>query len=213
MGGRGLPGGCPVIAVTNRQSCHVDFLEQVARIAQARPRLLILREKDLPEPEYTVLAQQCSSVCRRYGTPLAVNHFIGIASKLQIPFLELSLHEFLLNRDTMGQFERVGVSVHSAAEALQAYEAGADFLIAGHIFPTDCKKGLPPRGLDFLREVCAAVPLPVFGIGGISPANFPQLLQVGAAGGCIMSGLMRADDPGAYLRACTHPENGNFSEE
>ena len=87
-------------------------------------------------------------------------------------------------------------------------------MTAGHIFATDCKKGLPPRGLDFLKNVCDAVEIPVYAIGGINIASsgdstasdapstydavpdisVPRLADVmecGAAGGCIMSGMMR----------------------
>ena len=87
-------------------------------------------------------------------------------------------------------------------------------MTAGHIFATDCKKGLPPRGLDFLKNVCDAVLIPVYAIGGINIAlsddskafdassdydampdiSVPRLADVmkcGAAGGCIMSGMMR----------------------
>ena len=81
------------------------------------------------------------------------------------------------------------------------------------MLPT-AKKGLPPRGLDFLKNVCDAVGIPVYAIGGINIAssgdstasdspsaydampdiNVPRLADVmecGAAGGCIMSGMMR----------------------
>ena len=50
---------------------------------------------------------------------------------------------------------------------MEAERLGATYVTAGHIFTTDCKKGLPPRGLDFLKNVCDAVTIPVYGIGGI----------------------------------------------
>lgn len=49
----------------------------------------------------------------------------------------------------MTDFESVSTSIHKPEEALKAQELGADFVFAGHVFATDCKKGLPPRGLDF----------------------------------------------------------------
>jgi thiamine-phosphate pyrophosphorylase len=57
---------------------------------------------------------------------------------------------------------------------------------------TDCKKGLAPRGLKFLQTVCKSVSLSVYGIGGIKfdPAQWQELESAGAAGGCIMSGMM-----------------------
>lgn len=61
----------------------------------------------------------------------------------------------------------------------------------GHIFATQCKPGLPPRGLALLKEVCTHSPIPVYAIGGITLANLPQVLEAGAAGGCMMSGFMK----------------------
>ena len=66
-------------------------------------------------------------------------------------------------------------------------------MTAGHIYATDCKKGAPPRGLAFLEEVCRAVDIPVWAIGGIG-LDGGQLAEVkarGAAGACVMSGMMR----------------------
>ena len=65
-------------------------------------------------------------------------------------------------------------------------------MVAGHIYATDCKKGVPPRGIGFLKEVCDAVRLPVYGIGGIhfEPEQWRELVRAGAKGGCIMSGMM-----------------------
>lgn len=87
-------------------------------------------------------------------------------------------------------FETVGVSVHSTDEAKEAIRLGATYLTAGHVFLTDCKKGVPARGLDFLRAVCDAVPVPVYAIGGITPQNAPDCLAAGASGVAVMSGVM-----------------------
>lgn len=78
-------------------------------------------------------------------------------------------------------------------DAMEAERLGATYVTAGHIFTTDCKKGLPPRGLDFLKNVCDAVTIPVYGIGGIKfdPQQWNSLKKQGACGGCIMSGMMQ----------------------
>lgn len=68
---------------------------------------------------------------------------------------------------------------------------GAHALIAGHIFPTDCKKGVAPRGLSFLEQVCNAVTVPVYAIGGITADTLPLVQQSKAAGACIMSLAMQ----------------------
>jgi thiamine-phosphate pyrophosphorylase len=68
---------------------------------------------------------------------------------------------------------------------------GASYVTAGHIFATDCKKGLEPRGITFLENVCASVDIPVYAIGGISSDNYMEALDAGAQRVCMMSALMR----------------------
>ncbi len=85
----------------------------------------------------------------------------------------------------------VGTSVHSPEQLQTAEQLGADYVTAGHIFATDCKKGLPPRGTDFLSDICSRTKLPVYAIGGITSDRIPELRQTGAVGACIMSGTMQ----------------------
>ena len=77
---------------------------------------------------------------------------------------------------------------------MQAKDAGATYLTASHIFATDCKKGLAPRGLSFLRETVRAVDIPVYALGGICADNAPACIQAGAAGVCVMSECMTHRD-------------------
>ena len=56
---------------------------------------------------------------------------------------------------------------------------------------TECKKGLPPRGLDELREICNEINIPVYAIGGINKENYKSVLETGARGIAIMSTLMK----------------------
>ena len=81
----------------------------------------------------------------------------------------------------------------SVEEAVEAVSLGASYVTAGHIFATDCKKGLPPRGLSFLKEVCETVSIPVYAIGGITfdKTQWNALKEQGASGACIMSGMMK----------------------
>ena len=97
-------------------------------------------------------------------------------------------------------FSYVGASVHSVSEAKEAEKLGATCLIAGHIFSTDCKKDVPPRGLIFLKEVCESVDIPVFGIGGIAKENASDVLMTGAKGMCIMSEAMTCQHPAELTR-------------
>jgi len=93
------------------------------------------------------------------------------------------------------EFEEIGASVHSVNEAKEAEKLGATYLIAGHIFLTDCKKGVPPKGLSFLKEVCDSVKIPVFAIGGITKEQLENVLNTGAKGVCVMSEAMTCLNP------------------
>ena len=87
----------------------------------------------------------------------------------------------------------LGCSVHSVEDAIEAEKLGASYLTAGHIFATDCKRGLPPRGTGFLKQVCESVNIPVYAIGGIGldDGKIDRVRECGAAGACIMSAFMK----------------------
>lgn len=195
------------MSVTNRKLCPDNFLDRVERIAAAQVDAIILREKDLSEPEYDSLAMQCLEICEKHHVKLILHSFIQTAMELHLP-IQLPIRTLLaLPEKVRGQFPAVGASVHSQEEAIQAQKYGADWLIAGHIFPTSCKLDLPPRGLEFLRSVCGSVTIPVYAIGGITMDRLNAVRQAGAAGCCVMSEWMQCKDPegiiktwkGAYL--------------
>ena len=89
----------------------------------------------------------------------------------------------------------VGRSVHDIAGARVASEAGADYLLAGHIFDTPSKQGIPGRGLDWLAEIVAAVSIPVIALGGITIDRIPAVLAAGAHGVALGRELLCAADP------------------
>jgi thiamine-phosphate pyrophosphorylase len=202
-----------IIAVTNRRLCAGPaFLSRIETLAVAGIDALILREKDLSPPEYEALARQAAAVCARQGVPFIPHSFIETARALGCEKLHLSGEAFRWNSGRLRLprrgFRRIaadsaglalGVSVHSAEEARYAEDHNAAWLIAGHVFPTDCKKGLEARGLDFLSAVCGAVTIPVYGIGGVTEENIALLPQTGAAGVCLMSSLMECADPAALI--------------
>ena len=119
----------------------------------------------------------------------------GGADAILLREKDLSVPEFAaLAKSQRAQLPAIGASVHSPEEAVLAEKLGASWLIAGHIFATACKPDLPPRGLDFLRNVCSSVSIPVYAIGGITPERLPAITQAGAAGCCVMSQMMQCPD-------------------
>lgn len=182
-----------VIAVTNRKLNSRPFPEQMERVCKLHPKAVILREKDLSEEEYAELAAQILTLCKQYQIPCMLHTYLETARKLQHPYIHLPLFLLKENSKKLSDFLAVGCSIHSVEEAKEAQKLGATYLTAGHIYTTDCKKGLPPRGLDFLREVCNAVTIPVYAIGGIhaGTGQIQEVMDCGASGACIMSEMMK----------------------
>lgn len=181
-----------LICITNRKLCSNNFLDQIEMIASEHPKAIILREKDLSEKEYEQLARQVMQICQKHGTQCILHSFSNVAIALGAVAVHMPLP--LLQKMTpqeKSHFQIIGASCHSLEEAKEAQDLGCTYITAGHIFLTDCKKGLPGRGLPFLEEICKAVRIPVYAIGGISSQNIESVRKTGAAGACIMSGFMR----------------------
>lgn len=184
-----------LICLTNRKLCKDDFLNRINEIAKGKPHAIMLREKDLSLEEYECLAIKIKEICDINEVPLIINKNIQVASKLKLPNIHLSISDLRKYKSELHQFTNVGASVHSLLEAKEAEDLGASYLIAGHIFSTDCKKGVPPRGLLFLKEVCDCTSIPVFAIGGITKDKVKDVTNAGAAGMCIMSEAMTCPNP------------------
>lgn len=187
----------PLIAVTDSASCPRPLPEQIERLTkltELRPQAVILRAKSLDKAAYRSLALQAQQSCKAAGIPLILHSDWQLASELGISKLHLPLALLRqLPACERTYFTRLSTSVHSVGEAQEAQALGATVLIAGHIYTTQCKAGLAPRGLSFLQSVCSAVNLPVYAIGGIGfdAAQHAKLLANGARGACVMSAYMR----------------------
>lgn len=186
-----------LICVTNRHlfAQQEDFLARLAQVAVHRPRAIVLREKDLTETDYETLACEVLAICRAAGVPGIVHGFPDVARRQHAAGLHLPMPRLCrlapAERASLASSMWLGTSCHSVAEAEEAVRLGCTYIFAGHIFATSCKPGLPPRGLDFLREVTAAVSLPVYAIGGLRPARVPLVRAAGAKGACAMGSLMQ----------------------
>ena len=191
-----------LICVTARALCDEPLAQRLERLVASpyAPAAVILREKDLDPDDYRVLATETLRLCRRHGVRCILHTFAEVALELRPDALHLPLPALRgLDACVRRRLPPLGASCHSVADIEEAAALGCAYVTAGHIFATDCKKGLPGRGLAFLKEVCGSVALPVYAIGGIDAANISAVRAAGAAGACLMSGLMTCADVGKML--------------
>lgn len=193
-----------ILVITSRKRFEreADFLKQIEKIAAAKPFGIVLREKDLPVKEYLALARKVRDICRSAGASIIVHSHPEVARELGIPALHMPLDALeKLSSEERKEFRVLGASCHSVEDVLRAKNLGCDYVTAGHVYATDCKPGLPPRGADFLAEVCGpAAPMPVFALGGLTPARAPEVRRAGAAGFAMMSSAMDAENPAELFR-------------
>jgi thiamine biosynthesis protein ThiS len=93
----------------------------------------------------------------------------------------------------------IGRSVHTPEGAAAA--TGADYVLAGHVYPSPSKPGLPPLGPAGLSQIVAVAPCPVIAIGGITSDRVAEVMQAGARGVAVIGAIVEAGDPRAAARA------------
>lgn len=153
-----------------------------------------LREKSWSAKEYIRVINElvARGISRK---KIIINDRIDIAVANELLGVQLKAHG--INPQQVKQHYpqlKIGCSVHSIAEAKEKEASGADFLLYGHIFKTASKADLQPRGLKNLKEIVNQVCLPVIAIGGIQPSNVNEVLQTGAVGIAVLSGILLAKD-------------------
>lgn len=185
------------VCVTDRKLCREEYCEKIRKIVKGeseypKPDMLILREKDLSEEEYYNVAKKVQEICEGTGVELVIHTHVNVASNLGIKSIHIPLGQFMLLTDEQKSgFKNIGTSIHSGGDLFLADRLGATYVLAGHIFETNCKLGLPGRGLMFLKEICDNSKIPVYAIGGINNDRIPDIKECGAGGAAIMSGYMK----------------------
>ena len=195
--------------ITNRKLCENENLErQIEKIFSAYEKKIILkkfeivtltlREKDLYKNEYLNLVKKIYPICKRYRIDLILhqNYDLNLDKKYKIEEIHLSYDNFKslnknIREELIKKYKKIGVSIHSVDEAKEVENLGATYVVAGHIFETDCKKDLEPRGLNFIKELSSILTIPIFTIGGINKENSHLAINSGAFEVCMMSSLMK----------------------
>ncbi len=131
------------------------------------------------------------------ATPLIVNGAPEVAHEIGAAGVHLpgDAGSIGVARQVLGAEALIGRSVQGVDEAREAAAEGADYLILGTIFATASKPGRAPAGLALIRDVAAAVVVPIITIGGIDRRNAAATITSGAWGVAVMSGILRAPDP------------------
>lgn len=174
-----------------------EFLYRVEEACKGGVTLVQLREKEKTTREYITLAEKVHEITIRYDIPLIIDDRVDVALAVGAEGVHVGQSDMPVSmaRKLMGDDKIVGATTKTVAQALEAWEQGADYLGVGAIYPTTTKVKTVLTPIDTLKEIVSAVPINVNAIGGLNKDNIYVLKGSGIDGICAVSAIMKTDDP------------------
>ena len=154
-------------AVTDRSWLHGQTLyAQAEQALQGGATFLQLREKELDEAHFKEEAIALKALCKQYGVPFVLDDNVALAMETDADGVHVGQSDMAAGkvRELIGPDKILGVSAQTVEDALLAERNGADYLGVGAVFPTGTKADANAVSYDTLREICAAVSIPVIAI-------------------------------------------------
>ena len=186
--------------VTDRAWLRGRTLPDLVREAIAGGATFIqLREKHAASAEIAELARAIMPICRAVQVPFVIDDEVEVARAVGADGVHVGQEDMAAARarEILGADAIIGVSAQTVAEARAAEAAGADYLGVGALIPTPTKPDAVDVTAEELTRICAAVQIPVVGIGGLHAGTLDVLAGTGVAGAAVVSALFAADDPRA----------------
>ncbi len=188
---------------TDRKLMSTNTLEEaVEQAILGGCSLIQLREKQSSSREFFEMAKRIKAITDRYRVPLIINDRIDIALAVDAAGVHLGQEDIPAKeaRRIMGEEKVIGVSARTVELARKAVEDGADYLGVGAMFATNTKGNAKVIGKEKLKEIRAAVSIPIVAIGGINHSNAAQLVDTGINGLAVVSSVIGASDIQAAAR-------------
>lgn len=172
------------------------LLEQVEQALKGGVTCIQFRDKQLENDAFLREAKKMKLLCEKYHVPLIINDHVDIAVECGADGVHVGQKDMEAKevRKLVGEKMIIGVSARTVEQAIQAEQAGADYLGVGAVFGTSTKMDAEKISLERLKDICQAVKIPVVAIGGVQKDNFPELAGTGVAGAALVSAIFSAQD-------------------
>jgi thiamine-phosphate pyrophosphorylase len=184
-------------AVTDRTWLGgATLAEQVSATLEGGATFIQLREKDLKDEDFLKEALKIKELTDKYQVPFVINDNVAVAIKCGADGVHVGQSDMHTEkvRSTLGPHKIIGVSVCTVEQAIQAEKEGADYIGVGAVFSTNTKIDADTVSYEKLKEICAAVTIPVVAIGGITKENISALSGSGIDGVAIVSAIFGMED-------------------
>lgn len=141
------------------------------------------RVKDMDQHDAAALAEPLQAICARHDVAFIVNDSVALAKRLKADGVHLGQGDGDVReaRESLGADAQIGVTCHNSRHlAMEAAEAGADYVAFGAFYPTTTKVVDHIAELDTLQKWSLVTEVPCVAIGGITPDNAKPLIDAGA---------------------------------
>jgi thiamine-phosphate pyrophosphorylase len=148
------------------------------------------------------LACELREICASAGAGFWINDRVDVALAVRADGVQLGVGSIPSGaaRRVLGRDVWIGRSAHSSDEAALALDVGADVAVLGNVYATASHPDRAPLGLSVLKRA-AEIGRPIVAIGGITPERTSEVLDAGAHGIAVLSGVWHAEDPASAAKA------------
>ncbi len=185
--------------VTDRRLSHGRPTREIVQAAvRGGVTCVQLREKDCSTRVFIREALAVRDFLKAAGVPLIINDRLDVALAVEADGVHLGQKDMPLEmaRRIAGDGLCIGISAESLEDAVAAERGGADYIGVSPVFDTPTKTDTAPAlGLEGLRDIRAAVDIPLVAIGGLKRDNVAEVVQNGADGIAVVSAIVAAEDP------------------
>jgi thiamine-phosphate pyrophosphorylase len=184
----------PICFITPDDSDIVSVGAVVQAALEAGIRWVQFRRKNAGRRQLYSDALYLKNITQQFGAMLVINDYADIALAVEADGLHVGQDDLPISdvKKIMGH-AIIGVSTHSVAQAVEAMSRGADYIGFGPIFPTCTKDAGLPKGAASIREIRAAVSIPIIAIGGIIAENACDVFAAGCDCIAVSAGIGRGD--------------------
>lgn len=189
-----------LVVITDLKLCKDNIYKRIFKFLNCGANV-VLRAKELSENEYFKFANKVFKTCAGFKEQIFIHKFVNVALNLKCKNIWLPLEELEIYKDDLAKFDKIVVSTHNVDEAKKALNLGAKSLSLSHIYKTECKFNLTPKGLNLISDVRKFYNGEIYALGGINSSNFKDCLNVGANKICIMSEAMKCKDESEFVKS------------
>jgi len=201
--------------VITANQAAAQLLTQVEQAIDGGARIVQYRNKGHDQNQRREQALALRKLCHQHDVPLIINDDPQLALQVNADGVHLGRDDMAIEaaRQLLGEQAFIGVSCYNQLDcAIEAEQAGADYVAFGSFFPSPTKPQAVMATLPLLHQARQRLSIPIVAIGGITTDNGAQLIAAGATALAVISGVFANGDTTTAARTFTRLFDNNNPE-